>query len=187
MSYYGSRAFVCAYSEESNASNPGALEFEIEDALRVSDGKINRDSQSYHTLASDGWPSVCLLGQEVQSIQVDCLRAGTGDSYVGTAGSSTYTKLKKWNDDSYKTNGVGAYKCLVVVQPRGGTAGSANEYQGTAYVVCPENWEEGDKGTDGAQLYNVTYKCLGAPIALTVTHTAASGSTPESWTFTPVT
>ena len=127
----------------------------------------------YRTLDGNGWESVAALGQAQGDMTLNFLRAGTGDTFDGTAGSTTYSTLKNWVMNSVAQGGQTSPKCIILVRPRG------TAYEGVCYYVIPKSFADGEIGENG-QEFSVTVTPFGPPVPVTVTK--GSGT----WSFAAV-
>lgn len=180
LSNFGVRYFLKDYTDSDTVPAAAGPSDELDSVLSADIGSFSKDVKAYKPLNGNGWDIIASLGQSQDDASFDLVRTGTGDAYVGTAGSSTYTKLRKWFMDAAAQGGNNSPKCIVEVVPRGG---STPAYEGTCFYVVPKNWGPGAKDTDTGQEYSITVSPFGPPQPVTVTHTPAAGSTPESWAF----
>lgn len=176
LSNFGVRYFLEDYVDSNTI--PSAGTHELEGVISCSLGEINKDVKKYKTLNGNGWDSIAPLGQSQGDGTFELIRMGTGDPYVGTASSSTYTKLKKWFMDSTAEGGSVSPKCIIEVLPRGN-----NTYEGICYYVIPAKWGPGKKDTETGQEYSFDVSPFGPQKPVVVTYTPAAGETPESWAF----
>lgn len=180
LSNFGVRYFISEYVDSDTV--PSTAGDEITSVISCDLGKFSKDNKKYRTLNSNGWESVAPLGQASDDATFQCVREGTGDPYVGTVGTSTFNRIKKWFMDACKAGGSTSAKCIVEVVPRGESSGSPI-FEGTCYYCLPANWEPGTKDTETGQEYGFTVSPFGPQTPLTVTYTPAAGSTPESFAF----
>ena len=177
LSNYDSHFFLENYTDSNTVPSNGT--FELNGITDCSVGEITKDVKTYRTLNGDGWESVASLGQSISEFDISLVREGTGDVYDGTAGSSTFTKLKKWFLDATAHGGSNAPKCLIEVIPRGD-----NDYEGNCYYVYPSKWNGGKKDTETAQEYSITVKPFGPVVPITVTKSTSGGTT--TWSFAKI-
>lgn len=175
LSNFGVRYFLEDYTE---GTLPTSGTNELNDVLSCTLGEFTKDMKKYKTLNGDGWDVVVPLGQSQADATFEMVRTGEGNAYTGVAGTDAYTQLKHWFLNSVAAGGSTAKKYIVEVIPRGN-----NTYEGTVYSVLPLKWAPGKKDTEVGQEYSFDVTPFGAPVPVVVTHTPASGSTPESWTF----
>lgn len=174
LSNFGVRYFLEAYTDSNTVPATGTNE--MDGVISCTLGEVTKDIKRYKTLNGNGWDVVAALGQSQGDGSFDLVRLGEGDAYDGTAGTSTYTKLKKWFMDSAAEGGSVAPKTIVEVVPRGD-----GDYEGTVYYVIPNKWGAGRKDTETGQEYNFTVTPFGPQVPVTVTHTVSQGV--ETWTF----
>lgn len=177
LSNYDSHFFLENYTDSNTVPSTGT--FELNGVTDCGVGEISKDVKTYRTLNGNGWESVASLGQSISEFDINLVREGTGDAYDGTAGSTTYTKLKKWVLDAVAQAGSNAPKCLIEVIPRGD-----NTYEGNCYYVYPSKWNGGKKDTETGQEYSITVKPFGPMVPVTVTKTVSSETT--TWSFAKI-
>lgn len=178
LSNFGVRYFLKDYVDSDTIPASAATADEITSVISCDIGKFNKENTKYRTLGSNGWQLVAPLGNASDDGTFDCIREGTGGIYDGTAGTTTYQKIKDWFMKSTAGAGFASPKCIVEVLPRGN-----DTYEGTCYYVIPGNWGPGNKDTETGQEYSFSVTPFGPQTPVVVTHVPAVGETPESWTF----
>lgn len=138
---------------------------ELDGVLSADIGKFNKENTKYRTLNGNGWESIAVLGNTNQDGSFNMIREGTGDPYTGTAGTSTYTKLKDWFMKATASGGVASPKCIVEVLPRGGET-----YEGVVYYVVPNEWGPGTRDTETGQEYTFSVSVFGPSVPVTVAY-----------------
>lgn len=186
LSNFGTRYFLEDYVDSTTIPATGSNE--VTEVISCNIGKITKDSKKYKTLNGGGWDSVALLGQSLDEATMECVRGGTGDAYVGEEGLTTYTKVRDWITKATANNQLSSAKVLIECIKRGD-----NVYEGTAYMVFPSKWDQGNKNSEDGQIYSFSVAPFGPPISLTVTHvvgtdifsfTASTGTLATSITVT---
>lgn len=178
LSNFGVRYFLKDYVDADTVPASATADDEITSIISCDIGKFNKNNTKYRTLGGNGWEAVSTLGNSTEDGTFECVREGTGGIYVGTAGTTSYQRIKDWLMKATAGAGVESPKCIVEVLPRGN-----NTYEGTCYYVVPNNWGPGTKDTETGQEYSFSVTPFGPQIPLIVNYTPASGGTPESWTF----
>lgn len=181
LSNFGVKYFLKDFVDSDTVPASATAADEITSILSCDIGKLNKENTKYRTLGGNGWEAVATLGNTAEDGTFECVREGTGGVYDGTAGSTSYQKIKNWFMKATAGAGVESPKCIVEVIPRGN-----NTYEGTCYYVVPNNWGPGTKDTETGQEYSFSVTTFGPPCPVTVTHTPAAGETPESWSFVKV-
>lgn len=177
LSNYGSYFFLESYTDSSTLPPTGT--FMLTSMIDCSVGEVTKDVKTYRTLDGNGWESVASLGQSISEFDLNFVREGTGDVYDGTAGSTTYTKLKKWVEDASKNGCQNVPKWLVEVIPRGD-----GSYEGNCYSVYYFKWNGGKRDPETGQEYSITLKPFGPVIPVTVTRTESGGTV--TWSFAKI-
>lgn len=185
LSNFGVRYFKLDYTDSDTVPTQAGPDDEITSVLSCDLGQFTKENTKYRTLNSNGWESVAPLGNSSEDGTFECIREGTGGVYTGEAGTTTYTKMKDWFMKATAGAGKASPAVIVEVVPRGGTG--TNEYEGTCYFVIPNQWTPGTKDTETGQEYSFSVTPFGPQIPVTVTYTAPSGETPESWAFAKAT
>lgn len=175
MSNFGVRYFKLAYTDSDTVPGTATADDEITSVISCDLGSFTKENTKYRTLNSNGWESIATLGNTAEDGTFECVREGTGGVYDGTAGSTTYTKIKDWFMKATAGAGKESPACIIEVVPRGGSDGE--EYEGTCYFVVPNQWTPGTKDTETGQEYSFTVSPFGPPIPITVSE--ADGT----WTF----
>lgn len=178
-SWIGTRYFLKALGSSAkydgiNVPGTVAEADEIKDVLDCDLGEKTKDIKGYRTLNGNGYESKACLGQSLSDANINLIRPGSGDVYDGTVGSSTYTKLRYWSDESDAQGGIGVPKCIVELINRG------TGWEGTCYYCHISKFNGGSKDTDSGMTYSVTVSPFGPPIPLTVTY----DSTTDTFTLT---
>lgn len=178
LSNFGVRYFKLPYTDSSTVPGEATLDNELTGVLNCDFGKFAKENKKYRTLNGNGWESVAPLGNTAEDGTFECVREGTGDPYLGTAGDSTYTKVKDWFMKATEGAGVNAPACIVEVLPRGN-----NVYEGTLWYVVPNNWGPGSRDTESGQEYSFTVTPIGPQVPVKVTYVPATEGAGESWTL----
>lgn len=178
LSNFGTRYFLCDYTDSDSVPATAGPTDEITSVISADIGTFTKENTKYRTLNGNGWESIAPLGNSSEDGTFSCVREGTGGIYSGVGTGSTYAKIKNWFMEATKGAGVASPKCLVEVLPRGN-----NQFEGTCYYVVPNQWQPGTKDTETGQEYSFTVSLFGPQNIVGVTYTAASGDTPESWAF----
>lgn len=185
LSYFGMHYFKLTYTDSDTVPASATAADEITSILSCDLGGFKKENTKYRTLNSNGWESIATLGNSADDGTFECVREGTGDVYTGEAGSYTYTRIKDWFMKATAGAGKASPAVIIEVLPRGGSG--TNEFEGTCYYVVPNSWGPGSRDTETGQEYSFGVTPFGPPVPLTVTHTAASGETAESWAFSKAT
>lgn len=165
LSNFGIRYFIDDFTNTDTVPSSAGSAKEITSVLSCDIGGFSKDVKKYRALNSNGWESIASLGQSQDDATFDCVREGTGDPYTGSAGSSTYTKIKDWFMKATAQGGANSPKCIIEVIPRG-----SGQFEGTCYYCIPNNWKPGTKDTDSGQEYSFTVSPFGAPVPLAVSY-----------------
>lgn len=177
LSNFGLRYLLVNYTDANTIPAEATVSDELQGIYNCTLGEINKEVTKKRTLNGNGWETVAVLGNSQGDGTFDAIRLGVGNAYVGEAGTDTYTKIRDWFMKATANAGVTSPKTIIEIVDRG------TELEGTVYNVVPANWGPGTKDTETGQEYSFTVTPFGAPIPVKVTHKAASGETPESWTF----
>ena len=172
LSNYDTHLFLAKYTDSATIPSSGT---ELTGVLPFTPPTVDKEVRKYRTLDGNGWESVAALGQAQGDMTLNFLRTGTGDTYDGTAGSTTYSTLKNWVMNSVAQGGQTSPKCIILVRPRG------TAYEGVCYYVIPKSFADGEIGENG-QEFSVTVTPFGPPVPVTVTVTKGSGT----WSFAAV-
>lgn len=178
LSNFGVRYFKLDYTDSSTVPSSATASDEITGVISCNIGGFEKSNTKYRTLNGSGWESVAPLGQSTNDGEFSCVREGTGGVYTGSAGSTTYTRMKDWFMSAAKVGGKTAPACIIEVVPRGGSADE--EYEGTCYYSIPNAWTPGTKDTETGQEYSFSVSVFGPQVPLKVTY---SGET-DTFTFT---
>lgn len=181
LSNFGVRYFMKEYVDSNSVPASAALADEITSVISCDLGKFSKENTKYRTLNSNGWESVAPLGNSSEDGTFECVREGKGGVYAGASGDTTYQKMKDWFMKATSGAGVASPKCIVEIIPRGD-----DTFEGTCYYVIPNQWAPGTRDTETGQEYSFSVTPFGPQTPVTVTHTPASGDTPESWAFAKV-
>lgn len=176
LSNFGVKYFMETYVDTDTVPATGTNE--IKDILNCTLGEVTKDVKRYKTLGGNGWDSLATLGQSQEDATFDCIRSGSGDAYDGTAGTSSYTKIRDWFMKSTAQGGQTSPKVIIEVIPR-----ADGVFEGTAFYVVPSKWAPGTRDTETGQEYSFDVTPFGPQVAVDVTYTAPVGGTPESWAF----
>lgn len=170
LSNFDTHLFLANYTDSATIPASGT---ELTNVLPFTPPSVDKEVRKYRTLDGNGWESVAALGQAQGDMTLNFLRAGTGDTFDGTAKTSTYSVLKAWVLGSVAQGGETAPKCVILVRPRG------TAYEGVCYYVIPKTFADGEIGENG-QEYSVTVTPFGPPVPVAVTKTEGD------WSFTAV-
>lgn len=177
LSNFGVRYFLLPFTDTATIPGSAAPTDEITGVLSTTIGQFSKENTKYRTLNGNGWESIAPLGNAAEDGSFECIREGTGNPYIGQAGTDTYTKLKNWFMTATANAGQASPMCIIEVLPRGG-----NAYEGTLFYVIPNEWTPGDRDTETGQEYSFSVSPFGPQVPVKVTHTP----TTDSWTFAAV-
>lgn len=154
---------------------------EIDDVLDTNLGAITKDAKLFKTLNGGGWDLGAPLGQSIGECNMNLVRTGIGN--YNPSGTTGYDKLRKWVMDATAAGGATAAKVVIEVVPRGTEANTGESatgehpiYDTTSYIVVPTAFNPGEKTTDNAQEYSVSFQPYGAPMISNAYSTIASGA-----------
>lgn len=157
---------------------------EFEGIISCSSFNLQKNTQKYNTLDGNGWESVVALGNQMEDLEFEAIRLGTGNVYNGTAGTSTFTLIEEWFMGATAGAGNASPKTLIEIIPRG--AGTEMVYEATAFNVIPKAFNGGAKNTDDGQLFNFTLSPFGPPHPCTVEFTPKTDTTPATFKLTKI-
>lgn len=177
LSNFGVRYLLSDFVNTDTIPQTLNVDNELQGLVSCTLGEINKEVTKKRTLNGNGWEVAAVLGNSQGDGTFEAVRLGTGNAYVGAAGTDTYTKLRHWFMEATKDAGRGSPKVVTEIIPRG------DVYEGTVYYVIPTNWGPGSKDTENGQEYSFTVTPFGPPVPVKVTHTPASGDNAESWTI----
>ena len=175
-SWFRTRMFLLPYVDSDTIPSSAGAADEITSIIDHDLGKFEKDYKEYRTLGGNGWQSMASLGQSQSQAQLNLIREGYGDVYVGTDGSTTYTRLRNWCMNSNRV-GQSSSRCIIEVIPRD-AAGTL--WEGTCYFVKPGPWDPGRRDTESGMEYNVSVRPFGPPIPLNVTYNSST----DTFSFT---